>query len=136
MSNNKKLIIGCDASGSGGVNATPLLTGYHIQYAKLWSDDTGRNMNGDNSGSLVGVFTKLVMDFGVIKMTEAKARQLIAQLNKTSAYVKYYDPATGTDRIEEFYFGDIEIDMLPGSDDNIQFSEVSIIANHKRGTYA
>lgn len=125
------LIIGTDSSGNGGVDISNLAS-YTVQYPKLWSTDSGRNMQGDMKATLIGIFTKLVVEI-LDKAFDADAISAILDVvNGASTYVKYYDIQTQSLRVEDFYFGDIETQLLNAPTNKVKVNQFSIIANKRR----
>lgn len=94
----------------GGVTLT---TGdieeYKIAYAKLWKG-AERNMNGDISSTLIGVFPNI--DVKTTKLSFAKASALSAAINAAYFSVSYYDTQTQTTKTANFYAADHDISFL------------------------
>ena len=126
------LVIGTNANGTGGLDITDWITEYVVQYPKLWSSDTGRNMKGSNKGTLVGIFTKILVTVGRAKLGASGALSLLQQLNTAMVYCKYYDTATRTMKVESFYFGDIESQLMSMNTEDVKIKQFSIIGNEKR----
>ena len=59
-------------------------------YNKLWSSDSGRNLAGTQSGTLIGIFPKIIVQFR--KLTQAELEALAPILDSARQTVKYYDP--------------------------------------------
>ena len=77
--------------------------GYH----KLWGPDSGRNLAGKQTGTLVGIFPKLTMKFRGLYQNEVNFLQPI--LDNAVQTIVYYDPkAKGNIQIDT-YSGDYEI---------------------------
>ena len=94
-----------------GVNMGSYLVEVEYQYNKLWASDTGRNLAGEMSGTLVGIFPKFVLQF-----------------------FTYYDPYKRQTITIQTYTGDYKItnkNMLNNVDKNEGFS-CSFIATSKR----
>ena len=90
-----------------GVNLGPYLVEVEYQYNKLWASDTGRNLAGEMSGTLVGIFPKFVLQFRQLSKTEFET---VAQvLDKSSQIFTYYDPYKKTNVTMTTYTGDYEI---------------------------
>ena len=47
-----------------------LITEAKYGYNKLWSSDTGRNLKGKQSGTLIGIFPKIIVQFKKLNKTE------------------------------------------------------------------
>jgi len=130
---NRKLIIGCNAAGSGGVDITSYLISFKVGYEKLWSSDTGRNMNGDNQGTLVGIFPKLYAKCGRIRTTPAVARQILGIINQATFYAKYYDYERQSMVVINAYANTAEATAIPSSsEDLLEIEEFHVISNNKR----
>ena len=130
---HRKLIIGCNSDGSGGVDITSFLVSFKVGYEKLWSADTGRNLNGDNQGTLVGIFPKLYAKCGRIRTTPARARQILGIINQATFYAKYYDYERDSMVVMNAYANTAEVDAIANStEDLVDISEFHVIANNKR----
>ena len=77
-------------------------------YNKLWSSDSSRNLAGTQSGTLVGIFPKIKVQFR--KLTKAELETLTPILDSARQTVKYYDPNKKTMTTMTTYTGDYEID--------------------------
>ena len=73
-----------------GVNMGQYLTEVEYGYNKLWGEDSGRNLNGDQTGSFLGVFPKLRLTFR--ELTQAELEILVPILDTATQNVTYYDP--------------------------------------------
>ena len=82
---------------------------YKIEYAKLWKG-AERNMNGDISSTLIGVFPNI--DVKTTKLSFAKASALSAAINDAYFSVSYYDTQTQTTKTADFYAADHDISFL------------------------
>lgn len=76
-------------------------------YNKLWSSDSGRNLAGTQSGTLIGIFPKIVVQFR--KLTKAELETLAPVLDSGRQTVKYYDPNKKAMTTMTTYTGDYEI---------------------------
>ena len=76
-------------------------------YNKLWSSDSGRNLAGKMTGTLVGIFPKLELQFR--KLTKSELEILVPILDSARQSVIYYDPYKKTNTTMETYTGDYEI---------------------------
>lgn len=74
------------------------------EHNKLWGDDTGRNLNGDFTGTLKGIFPKLVLTFR--KLTKTEMNIVAPILDSASQTVTYYDPTTNQNETISTYTGD------------------------------
>ena len=101
-------------------------------FNKLWSEDTGRNLAGTSSGTLKGVFPKLILHFR--KLYKDELELITPILDNKNQTVRYYDPRKKTYVEMETYTGDYEItnkDIVDNETPNEDFS-VSFIAIRKR----
>ena len=78
--------------------------GYH----KLWASDTGRNLAGVNTGTLIGIFPKITMQFR--KLTKTELETIAPILDSPIQNVRYYDPNKHAYITIETYTGDYEVD--------------------------
>ena len=74
------------------------------EYNKLWGSDTGRNLKGKFSGTLVGIFPKITLTFR--KLTKAEMNIIAPILNAGSQTLSYYDPDTNQNETISTYSGD------------------------------
>ena len=102
--------------------------GYH----KLWSEDSGRNLAGTQSGTLIGIFPKLILQFR--KLTQTELETIIPILDNARQSVTYYDPNKKAQTTMTTYTGDYEIvnkTIINGNRKNEGFS-VSFISVSRR----
>ena len=76
-------------------------------YNKLWSSDSGRNLVGTQSGTLIGIFPKIVVQFR--KLTKIELETIIPILDSARQTVKYYDPYKKAMTTMTTYTGDYEV---------------------------
>lgn len=76
-------------------------------YNKLWSKDSGRNLAGTQSGTLVGIFPKIVVQFR--KLTKNELELLTPILDNSRQTVQYYDPNKKAMTTMTTYTGDYEV---------------------------
>ena len=76
-------------------------------YNKLWGDDTGRNLAGDFSGTLKGIFPKLILQFRAL--TKLELENIVPILDSARQTVSYYDPYKKAQTTMSTYTGDYEI---------------------------
>lgn len=115
-----------------GENWGKYLTNAEYQYNKLWGDDTGRNLEGEFSGSFKGVYPKLVLTFGKSKLTKETVEKIMPILNSPSQTVTYYDPVLKRDYTMRTYTGDVS---LTNKRKNIcESMSVSFIAMSRRSS--
>lgn len=73
-----------------GINMGQYLTEVEYGYNKLWSSDSGRNLAGTQTGTLIGIFPKLKLSFR--ELTQAELEYLVPILDAPTQSVTYYDP--------------------------------------------
>lgn len=115
-----------------GVNMGQYITEAKYGYNKLWSSDSGRNLAGTQSGTLVGIFPKLILQFR--KLTKSELEIIVPILDSANQTVRYYDPNKKTNVTMTTYTGDYEVTnktIINGSKKNEGF-ECSFIAIRKR----
>lgn len=79
----------------------------NYQFNKLWSSDSGRNLAGTQSGTLVGIFPKIILQFR--KLTKSELEIITPILDSTNQTVTYYDPTKKQAVTMTTYTGDYEI---------------------------
>lgn len=80
------------------------ITNVEYQYNKLWGSDSGRNLAGDQSGTLLGIFVKIVVTFR--KLTKSELEYLAPLLDSAYQTVTYYDPLKKANVSMTTYTGD------------------------------
>lgn len=101
-------------------------------YNKLWASDSGRNLAGVQSGTLIGIFPKLILQFR--KLTKSELETIVPILDSAYQTVSYYDPYKRAQTTMETYTGDYEVVNKYIVDENKKnegFS-ISFIAVRKR----
>ena len=101
-------------------------------YNKLWASDSGRNLAGEQSGTLLGIFPKIIVSFR--KLTKSELEVIVPILDSSSQSLTYYDPYKKTTVTMDTYTGDYEITnrgMIGRGRKNEGF-DVSFIAIRKR----
>ena len=102
-------------------------------YNKLWSSDTGRNLAGTQSGTLIGIFPKITIQFK--RLNKSELELIVPILDKANQEVQYYDPYKKQKITMTTYTGDYEIINKFIVDDENRKSEgfsVSFISIRKR----
>lgn len=115
-----------------GVSMGQYITQAQYGYCKLFGEDTGRNLNGDFSGSLTGIFVKLVLQFQ--PLTKSELEIIAPILDSARQTVTYYDPYKKQTTTMTTYTGDYEIinkNIIEGNTKNEPFS-CSFISVSKR----
>ena len=90
-----------------GVSMGQYITEAKYSYNKLWSSDSGRNLAGVQSGTLVGIFPKIILQFR--KLTKAELEIIVPILDSANQTVTYYDPNKKANITITTYTGDYEI---------------------------
>lgn len=101
-------------------------------YNKLWSSDSGRNLAGKQTGTLIGIFPKITLQFR--KLDKDELELIIPLLDSAKQTVRYYDPRKKAYREMATYTGDYEItnkSIIDANHKNEGFS-ISFIAVEKR----
>lgn len=106
------------------------LVQYDVQFAKLWSSDTGRSMTGENKGTLIGIFPKLIIKVG--RMSDVDMSTFLSLVNQASANITYYDPQYDKAITMSFYFNDPDANLLFKSRMLYEGTEIHAIANTRR----
>lgn len=111
------------------INMGQYLTQADFEYNKIWSSDTGReNFAGVMTGTLVGIFPKLVLNFR--RLTPAEVHTLAPIFDSASQTVQYYDDNKAQMVTMSTYAGDWKVTST-----NIHTGEpfsVSFISRQRR----
>lgn len=102
------------------------------QYNKLWASDSGRNLAGVQTGTLIGIFPKLILSFR--KLTKSELEAIAPILDSPYQTVSYYDANKKAQITMTTYTGDYEVvnkHIISGNKKNEGF-EISFIAVSKR----
>lgn len=108
--------------------------GYYLktaqfQYPKGWGKDTGRNLAGTWSGTLLGIFPKLTLTFR--KLTQSDIETLAPIFDSETQTLQYYDPRAKKMIGINTYSGDWSLtnnnvlNNVPDANENIQISFIS-----------
>lgn len=92
----------------GGLTLTELVK-YDMNYSKLWKD-ADRNMNGDISSTLIGIFPNI--DATTVPLNQAQVETLCAALDQAYFSATFWDPSSGTQRTAQFYASDYKISLM------------------------
>lgn len=109
------------------------LTQVEYQYPKLWGDDTGRSLDGNFSGTLSGIYPKIILTFR--KLTKAELEIIAPILDKAEQSLTYYDPVKAQNITIETYTGDWSVvnKTYVGNGRKNEGFQISFIARKKRG---
>lgn len=115
-----------------GVNMGQYIVQAQYSYNKLWSSDSGRNLAGVQSGTLIGVFPKIILQFR--KLTKEELEVIVPILDSARQNVTYYDPNKKETITIETYTGDYEIvnKYIIGTNRKNEGFACSFIATSKR----
>ena len=86
------------------INMGDYVTQVEYQRSKIWAEDTGRNMKGVMSGTLLGIIVKLKLTFK--PTTQAELEILAPILDKAFQSTTYYDPIDKANKTITTYTGD------------------------------
>lgn len=111
-----------------GVSMGNYLTGVVVGYYKLWSSDSGRNMAGTNTGTLLGIFPKLQLTFR--SLTDLELSNILKLVNKPNMTLTYWDTQLQKEVSLSCYAGDVETPVKKLG--KYSGFSVSIISNKKR----
>lgn len=101
------MFINKDSLIVNGINIGKYIVQATYGYNKLWSSDSGRNLAGEQSGTLVGIFPKIVVQFR--KLTQTELETLAPVLDSARQTVQYYDPNKKAMTTMTTYTGDYEV---------------------------
>lgn len=90
-----------------GVNMGQYIVEAKYGYNKLWASDSGRNLAGTMSGTLLGIFPKIILQFR--KLTKSELEIIVPILDSARQTVTYYDPNKKANTTMITYTGDYEI---------------------------
>ena len=116
-----------------GISMGQYITQAQYGYNKLWASDTGRNLAGSMTGTLIGVFPKIILQFR--QLTKQELEIIVPILDSSTQNVTYYDPLKKQNITIETYTGDYEItnkNIINGDIKNDSFN-CSFISVRKRG---
>lgn len=127
------MLLNKDCFKVNGIDFTPYITQIEFGYNKLWGSDSGRNLAGEQTGTLIGIFVKIKVSFR--KLTQEELEFIAPILDSGSQEVTYYDPVEGLITIST-YTGDWSTlnknTFINVAKANESF-DISFIARKKRG---
>lgn len=115
-----------------GVNMGQYIVQAKYGYNKLWGANSGRNLAGKQTGTLIGIFPKIIVSFG--KLTKSQLETIVPILDAKQQTVSYYDPRKKQQVTMKTYTGDYEItnkSIIDNNHKNESF-DVSFIAIERR----
>lgn len=122
------MFINKDSIKVNGISMGQYLVQADYEYNKLWSSDSGRNLAGTQSGTLIGIFPKLVLQFR--RLSKDELHTIAPILDSARQTVQYYDDNKGAMVTMTTYTGDWKITNT-GINQNEPFS-CSFISTKKR----
>lgn len=98
------MFLDADTLKINNVNMSPYLESVEYGYNKVWGKDSGRNLKGKMSGSLLGIVVKLKLNFN--PTTQDELEILAPILDSAYQSTRYYDPKEKDYITIETYTGD------------------------------
>jgi hypothetical protein len=90
-----------------GVSMGQYIVEAKFSYPKLWASDSGRNLAGKMTGTLIGIFPKIILQFR--PLTRQELNIIAPILDSANQTVTYYDPKENKDITMTTYTGDWEL---------------------------
>ena len=90
-----------------GVSMGQYIVEAKFSYPKLFASDSGRNLAGKMSGTLIGIFVKIVLQFK--PLTREELNIIAPILDSANQTVTYYDPNKNKNITMTTYTGDWEL---------------------------
>ena len=90
-----------------GVSMGQYIVEAKFQYNKLFASDSGRNLSGKMTGTLIGVFVKIILQFR--PLTREELNIIAPILDSANQTVTYYDPNKNKNITMTTYTGDWEL---------------------------
>lgn len=107
------------------VNMGKYITQADFEYNKLWSNDSGRNLAGTQTGTLIGIFPKLVLTFR--KLNQSEMHTLAPILDSARQTVQYHDDNSNSMKTMTTYSGDWKaVSKRIGKVEGVQCSFISV----------
>lgn len=101
------MFISKDSLIVNGINLGTYITQAEYGYNKLWSSDSGRNLAGTQTGTLIGIFPKITVQFR--KLSQSELEKIVPILDSARQQVTYYDPFKKATITMTTYTGDYKI---------------------------
>ena len=98
------MFINKDSIKINNISMGQYLLSAKYEYNKLWGTDTGRNLAGKMTGTLVGIFPKIILTFR--KLTKSEMNIVAPILDSGSQIFVYYDPSLNENVTLSTYTGD------------------------------
>ena len=122
------MFINRDSIIINNVSMGPYLLQAKYGFNKLWGSDSGRNLAGKMTGTLIGIFPKLTLTFR--KLSQAELNSIGPILDSGEQSVTYYDPVLNRNVTMATYTGDW--DLINKYISKNESFEISFIAKEKR----
>ncbi len=90
-----------------GVSMGQYIVEAKFSYPKLWASDSGRNLAGKMTGTLIGTFPKLILQFR--PLTKEEINTIAPILDSAYQTVTYYDVNKNANITMTTYTGDWEL---------------------------
>lgn len=123
------MFVSKDSIKINNINMGQYLLSAKYEYNKLWGEDTGRNLAGKFTGTLVGIFPKIILTFR--KLTQAEMNIIAPILDSANQTLTYYDPTTNSNKTLNTYTGDWSYENHKITTKNESF-ECSFISRERR----
>lgn len=125
------MFINKDSIVINNVSMGQYLLSAKYSYPKLWGNDTGRNLAGKMTGTLVGIFPKITLTFR--KLTQAEMNIVAPIIDSATQSLTYYDPSLNRNVTLSTYTGDWEYtNKQIVSNKNDSSFEISFISRERR----
>jgi len=126
------MFIDKDSIVINGISMGQYLVDAKYGYNKLWSSDSGRNLAGDQTGTLIGIYVKLTLQFR--KLTKSELEIITPIIDSARQTLSYYDPTKQAQTTMTTYTGDYEIvnKYIIGNDRKNEGFSCSFIAVSRR----
>ncbi len=109
----------------------PKLIKYEVAYNKLWADDSGRDMAGNNKATLIGIFPKIQVQVG--SFDEGEMYNFLKKVNKAELKVSWYDQELrGMRENLSYYINDFSISLKNANSLKYDSFSFNLIPNRKR----
>lgn len=120
------MFINKDSIMVNGISMGQYLLQAKYEYNKLWASDTGRNLAGKLTGTLIGIFPKIVLTFR--KLTQNEMNIIAPILDSSRQRVTYYDPSLNRNVTMTTYTGDYNYTnkKIVNKNDSFECSFISV----------
>lgn len=114
------------------INMGQYLVSAKFGYHKLFGKDFGRNLLGSNSGTFIGIFPKLTLQFR--KLTREEVEYLAPTLDSAFQLTTYYDPELKRMNTISTYSSDwvLENKNIINENHKNEGFEWSVVSNNRR----